>query len=147
MRVTNLSRLHTKPDLRPLIQFVAEYCDFADLPHCIIADGDCRDPQGCPVFGGVAVKRRDTYEVRISLSAATAYPRTQQLNAHTPHVRFRDWRDEFVTVLAHELRHIAQFALNAYGLDQELEAEVDAEVFAAAVLEAFRRESKAAVAA
>jgi hypothetical protein len=76
------------------------------------------------------------------MNPAATYPRTQRLNLRTPEVRFESWQDEFVMVLAHELRHIDQFALGAFPVGQELEAEVDAETYAASVWSVLRETSK-----
>lgn len=143
MGLTNRSNLRRTRLLNPLIQFVCNYTDFHEEAQVTIQDGDPVDAQGTPSCGGLAwyVKNGDkrAYDVAIALNSACTYPRTQRLNLRTPKVRFENWQDEFVCVLAHELRHIDQFVLGAFGKGQEMESEVDAETFAAAVLEAWQK--------
>jgi hypothetical protein len=142
MYLANHTNLRPSYDLTRLAQFVIKYCDNADLAQVDIDVGYQLDQHGRPACGGLAYRDGDTYTVAIGLDPRATYPRTQRLNLKTPCVRFESWQAEFVMVLAHELRHIDQFALGAFMRGQELEAEIDAEVFAAAVLEAWRESTR-----
>ncbi len=128
--------------LNPLVQFVCNYTDFHEKAHIIIQNGDPQDNEGRPAMGGLAwstdTGEKTHYDAAIALNKHCTYPRTQRLNLRTPEVRFGCWQDEFVCVLAHELRHIDQFVLGAFQKGEELESEVDAETFAAAVLKAWQ---------
>jgi hypothetical protein len=142
MRFKTRTTLLPVPELTRLAQFVARFFQFEDLAEVIVNAGDVRDSDGEPSFGGLAMETKlsGSWIVYVTLTDKTVYPRTQRLNHLTPEVVFETWREEFVCVLAHELRHIDQFAVRAFNQDQELESEVDAENAAVAVLEAFRVE-------
>lgn len=139
MRLRNASNLVSTEDLAHLTQFVVNHCDNADLAQVFIGDTKQVDGAGEPTCGGLASQDGDKYQVRIGINDEASYPRRQRLNLLTPEVRFDRWHDEYVMVLAHELRHIDQFALGAFRQGEELEAEVDAETFAAAVLGAWQK--------
>jgi hypothetical protein len=137
MGLNNASNLLRTQDLKPLFAFVQKFCDGANLALVTVVDCPREDSTGRPGYGGEALPDR----ARIFVDARATYPRTQQMTKRTPVVAYSCWQDEFVLVLAHELRHVDQFAIGAFGNGQELEAEVDAETFAAAVLIRFQQES------
>lgn len=138
MHLTNASNLRRTAALNPLIDFVSKYANHHDLARVRVQDGSVKDGAGRPTYGGQAQGEEKNYLVIIAINANTTYPRIQRLNRLTPAVRFKKWEDEFVMVLAHELRHISQFIVGAFEIGEELEAEVDAEVFAAKVLEQYQ---------
>jgi hypothetical protein len=135
MRLANLTNLPVKP----LIKFVEKHFDFSAKTQLFVDTTTQTDRYGGARCGGLASSDDKVY---VTMNPAATYPRTQRLNLRTPEVRFESWQDEFVMVLAHELRHIDQFALGAFPVGQELEAEVDAETYAASVLERFKRNFK-----
>jgi hypothetical protein len=130
MRLANLTNLPVKP----LIKFVEKHFDSTAKTQLFVDTTTQTDRYGGARCGGLASSDDKVY---VTMNPAATYPRTQRLNLRTPEVRFESWQDEFVMVLAHELRHIDQFALDAFR-GQAFEAEIDAETFAADVLAAFR---------
>lgn len=147
MHLTNDSNLRRTRDLNPLIDFVAKYSKYAYLAKLVVVATTRTDNEGRPTCAGQAHRQNPRLTeadvsapslVEVGLNPESAYPRTQRLSRLTPELRFANWREEFVAVLAHELRHIDQFWTGSHTRGQELEAEVDAETFAAAVLNAFR---------
>lgn len=59
-----------------------------------------------------------------------------------PYIAVNSWEEEIFLVLAHELRHADQFVGRKFLVGEEEEAEVDAEVFAAQQLNAWRKYKK-----
>jgi hypothetical protein len=151
VNLTNSSNLRRTRDLNPLIDFVAKYSKFAYLAKLVVTTTTRTDTEGRPTCAGQAHRQNPRLTetdvsapslVEVGLNADASYPRTQRLSRLMPELRFANWREEFVAVLAHELRHIDQFWTGSHTQGQELEAEVDAETFAAAVLNAFRSSAK-----
>ena len=147
MNLVNRSNLRRTASLYPLIDFVTQFCDYAYLAKLRVVPTSRTDGAGRPTCAGQAHRQNPNLTeadvatpslVEVGLHPEAAYPRTQRLNRLCPELTFRTWQEEFVAVLAHELRHIDQFWTGSHTRGQELEAEVDAETFAAAVLNAFR---------
>jgi hypothetical protein len=84
--------------------------------------------------GVVAPKGVERY-IRLSVMRLGRYPRGYTYRKRVGALIFRDWEEEFVAVLGHELYHIHQFK-NPHQQDYHLE--VQAERFAKQLLEEFR---------
>lgn len=108
--------------------FLSKYCKYKHLAKVHI-----RRTSG--VWRGYARRTASGYDVDLQVGEAV-YPRRTRLGPGMPELHLRSWEDEYVVVLAHELRHVHQFELRAFS--DPLEAERDAEVFAAAVLRKFQ---------
>ncbi len=120
-----------------LSQFVAAYVPEADQVILSLSDHTevgkmtqgftAQEASGRPIL------------VTMGISNNLPYPHTTQHVPTLPAVRLTSWVEEFVLVLAHELRHAAQIAHRTYAKAEVYEAEVDAERFAYSVLDAFQR--------
>lgn len=136
MRLINESSRSTS-HLQTLIEFVSAYVPEADQvilglsDHCEVGKMTqgltARESPGRPIL------------VTMGLSHNLPYPHTTRHVPALPAVRVTSWEEEFVLVLAHELRHAAQIAHRSYLKSEWYDAEVDAERFAYSVLDAFQR--------
>ncbi len=135
--VTNLSPNFPLPEVTSLVKYAAKYTKHADDSQIRVYMSDVRTH----TFGGLAwINDRLEPNVMVSIHPIDAvYPKTEQMNLATPRVELRSWQEEFILVMAHELRHIDQFMTGTLmGPLDEWDAEVDAERFGCAVLEAYR---------
>lgn len=144
MLIANLSCKETS-ELLPLIQFVSGHCDNSAMANLIIEDSVGLFSSGrawkfVPRKGGdhPILGRYDFGTpslVRVGLSTKRHYPKISLHRQSVGPIEVSSWEEEFVFVLAHELRHIAQFwSPNSYPTYYE----VDAESHGKNVLELFR---------
>jgi len=140
MRFTNLSTIPSK-DLKTLVRFVLPYMEFGTGVNINVFSGTLRDCEGNPTCSGKAFwsDRKCGARVEVGINPNATYPRTQRLAPGTPLLAFNSWEEEFVAVLAHELRHVDQFRSGLFHLGEEAEAEVDAERAAARVLAEYKK--------
>lgn len=148
MRIENRSAFHPTAKLLPVIDFVLEYTGYSSLATLRLTD--MKNAAG--FSGGYACKhRQDGHDltlvapsiVDIQLSRACRYPKT---TVHVPElgeVQVRSFEEEFLLVLAHELRHVDQFWGRRF--TDEAAAELDAERFAIKILKAWRKRATAPV--
>lgn len=125
--------------LNPLIQFVLTQMPIGQLAWLHMVDGGAADPM--EVTGGLAeghspfpadpsVPHRVTLWLRLN---PQKYPYKTCHRKSVGEVSVDSWEEEFVLVLAHELRHVHQFV---FGTPRNYE--VDAERHAIAVLTQYR---------
>jgi len=76
--------------------------------------------------------------VKIKLSSSLQYPRLTRHVKETPIINLSSFDEEFVLVLAHELRHASQFDTGAFRVMTLESSEVDAENYAIRILERYR---------
>lgn len=121
------------PDVAYLVAFVESYARHPELVDLYLSSGD-----------SIAGQADAAFRVKIRLSKGPLFPRTSMAVPEIGSVTLYDWREEFVLVLAHELRHVDQFfdVQNRDG-DVNLDpytwaAEIDAENHAVEVLHAYR---------
>jgi len=88
---------------------------------------------------------RNDGSVVLHLSRQTSYPRRTTHVREVGSVRLDSWQEELVLVLAHELRHVEQFATWPPRKLMKRAMEDDAERFAVMVLERFRAEASATI--
>ena len=135
MKIKNRSYLAPRI-LKPILRFVlARVRKEADL--VTLTQAHQVDLAGRPTCGGLATRDGDSYSVEVGVDDRCEYPRVQRLCYRTP-VELRSVEEEVVVILAHEMRHLDQFAGRTHE-GRDLEAEVDAELFAAEVLEQWRQ--------
>lgn len=135
MKVKNRSGIDTN-EIKALTSFV-EDC----TTHSYMATLEVEPSEDGMSSSGVAYRFNPEHElpqsppglVKVSVSGAT-YPYLSVHRKASGGVVLQDWREEFVLVLAHELRHVAQF----WGGVNAKQKEVDAERFAIAVLNEWR---------
>lgn len=145
MRVENRS-VHFATNRLYLIQdFVTRRSRYSDLTTLQLYDA--KDPR--KICGGYAWQHRpDVGElslvapslIRMTLSRGNTYPRsTQHIKSIDP-IELYSWEEEFLFVLAHEVRHIDQAWNGDVYTDDE--AEEDAERYAIETLKAFRKSQR-----
>lgn len=125
--VQKLNNNSTKPkrDLDRLTKFVAGYCIYNE--NVVLQVSDHTSPN-LMTYGEATLTR-----VVIDLNVGLCYPHSSKLKKKTERVVFQNWEEEYVFVLAHELRHVDQFYFRV-----KTQAEVDAEFFAHMVLREYR---------
>lgn len=144
MKVWNQSSWSTR-DLRPLIKFVEKYSPYAFLARLRLFDG----PPDIGITGGYAEKV-DTSDDAVSgyFSAVTLwlrpdpeFPVKERFVAGKGSVILHDFVEEFIFVLAHELRHVSVFYDESLqGKLKTVDAEeADAEKWALKVLNDYRQ--------
>jgi hypothetical protein len=134
MRLENRSTRHETPKLLPLVEFAVRQAKYASLATLRLVDA--RKPD--QIIGGYSWKFDPQVGdltlvapslVKMTLSAAERYPRLQRARSGGwCRSSSQTWEEEFLLVLAHELRHVDQF----WGerITDAHKAEVDAERFA-----------------
>lgn len=149
MKIYNHTDIKTR-DLLPLVNFVAARCKTSMMAHLVVTE----DP-GFRAMNGFAWHRSfdddhgydhpvpmydPTAPSRVTIRfAAPQYPKTTIYRQSVGKVTVRSWQEEFVQVLAHELRHIDQFWSTSV---MPREYEVDAERFSHEVLNDWRLEQQ-----
>lgn len=85
--------------------------------------------------------RDPRYRITLRLCAPENFPCTSggRYKRSPPEFMVNDWREAFIIILAHELRHIQQYRCGWRG-----KREVDAEKFAFKMLKRYRRDSQCA---
>lgn len=128
MQVTN----KTVSKVQHLVKFVAQHSEFAAVSRLILNQSLDTAMRGLATMDGL-----DLY-VEIWLPVTRAYPViSHHLDKLKPETLY-SWEEEFVLVLAHELRHIEQFYTGSYFQMTSLQAEYDAESVGLGVLDRFR---------
>jgi hypothetical protein len=145
MRLENRSTRHETPKLLPLVEFAVRQAKYASLATLRLVDA--RKPEQIiggyswkfdPQVGDLALVAPSL--VKMTLSAAERYPRCSEHVPEVGPIEFQTWEEEFLLVLAHELRHVDQF----WGerITDAHKAEVDAERFALRSLQRYRKRSR-----
>lgn len=151
MHLINRSCRYLPFQLVPLIDVVRRHAKFADLVNLVVADRWDNE-----VTGGYSIKRptkRDLDKlglkgiviptkaapslIKLDVSFRGKYPRRSTHVEEVGEVTFNSWQEEFLFVLAHEVKHIDQFWTQPM---EEHAAEVDAERFAVNVLASYRND-------
>lgn len=133
--------------LNPLIQFVLTHMPIGQFAWLHMVEGGVNHP--LEVTGGLAEAHvpfpgnpTAPHRVTLWLRFDTAkYPYKTCHRKSVGEVEVASWQEEFILVLAHELRHIHQFV---FGTPRQYE--VDAERCAIAVLERYRNRNTRRVA-
>ncbi len=141
MKVVNESH-RAMSDILPLVEFVAARAKYADMAYLHLYQPQY-DARGNSLVGRAqALKDNDNpagttpSRVDIWLSRGVIYPRDNEYpEAGIGVVVLQDWREEFVLVLAHELRHIFHFWQTT---PHPTNIEYDAESFGVQVLNEWR---------
>jgi hypothetical protein len=121
-------------ELQPLVDFVRPYTSCSDKAHIMVKRRSAAGRFGRGrAHAAVPLSHGSTPLVQIWLSHGLFYP------AQSGGTMVRSWQEEFVFLLAHELRHLDQFANGVYRTHQVEVAEKDAEAFADTVLGHWRR--------
>jgi hypothetical protein len=136
MQLVNESS-RTEPAIRHLVEFVSAYIGASSKVILSLSD-HCKVGKMTQGFTARLAKNRPIL-VSMGLSQRMTYPHTSRHVPCLPPVRLTSFHEEFVLVLAHELRHADQIDQGAFLKEQVYEAEVDAEGFAISVLDAYRR--------
>lgn len=133
MRLTNRSRSLQTSTLNEIAEFVTSYCQYQHLAHICVFDRAERK-----IFG----KGRAHFPslVEVYVSQGLSYPTVSDVVPGIHPAIVRSWEEEFVLVLAHELRHLDQFHNGSFLASERALAEIDAETVARSVLRAYRRQ-------
>lgn len=140
MKFENYTKSADVKKVKKIANFIGKYCKYNILATIRLLDA----PEENKGIGGIAYQQcpDDSYDIsapsliKIWITGNGKYPRQ---DSYVPEVvlTFHDFEEELLCVLAHEMRHIDQFWTSlrrVYGQ----EAEVDAEKFAARILELWR---------
>lgn len=138
--VQNNSRLQMS-ELRPLLEFaIGEVGQAAQNTRVTIVDHDMKWSAGLAEMYGEGEDALFPSHVLICLGTMLPerFPHVEQYLPETPAIEVRSWEEEFLLVVAHELKHVDQFwsdfdCADAHGM------EVDAEGFAIQTLVRWRR--------
>lgn len=148
MKVVNESH-RALSDILPLVEFVAAKTQYADMAYLHIhpgqygSDGTPRVARGQAERDNKNSAGTTPSRVDIWLAKGVCFPRDDEYPAAgVGVVVLQDWREEFVLVLAHELRHIDQFW---WFRQRPGNIEYDAESFAVKVLNQWRKAQGKAV--
>lgn len=141
MIIENYS-MHRLSDLKPLVLFASRHVPMAHMARLKFVDS--QDREMCTK--GMAYSadpfnqehRPDPSLVVIDLSSVRQYPCQDQYLPEVPAVTLRSWEEEVLLVLAHEFRHIEQYWTWRFEDLIGWEMEIDAELFAIKVLDAWR---------
>ena len=143
MRLQNLSPVHRTADLLPLIDFVTTFYKYPYLAKLVVSQ------RPSTIFGtGRAYATNPNLTetdmgspslVQVNL-ASGSYPKKSMLILELGVVTVNSWEEEFVLILAHELRHIDQIYTGSHAADEVDAAEYDAESCAIALLSVFRNQ-------
>lgn len=131
-------------ELRRLSDWVMLLSDLdGDVPLKLIVVDSMREGLTTGGMARVAPDRngKATFSVEIFLSRGVRFP---YLNKHNRiddvgQVLLRSWEEEFIFVLAHEIRHVEQFLAGVYSREHSDAMESDADRFGVWALEKFRR--------
>lgn len=128
---------------RTLVNFVCKQTDFSHLAVLYVLDAqqksiggkaDQINPDPCRYASTLPGLIR----MWLPTGQTEGYPKKSQFIKDLPPIILDTWEEEFVLVLAHELRHLDQFNLNRYKASQLDEAEKDAESFGYSIVELYR---------
>jgi hypothetical protein len=136
LKIVNKSSKRVR-DLRPLSDFVAKRCRHSHMAHLVV--GELPDH----VFANGHAWQREgedpTAPSRVTVDfGCEMFPKKVKHQGNPP-VVVTSAEEEFVVVLAHELRHIDQF-WDGKLFERDADAESDAELFAHQILDEYRRE-------
>lgn len=142
VRVINRGQRRTS-EYQALMKFVRARAKYAAVVNVFLYD----DPKLQRMCEGHAFRQDPFFykgaesslvTIGIPLKTEERFP---YKHAHVPglEVTYADWQEEFVVVLAHELRHIEQFwTWKEEDISDTMYTEVDAELFGVTVLRQFR---------
>lgn len=139
MRIKNSSRVATAK-IRKLLAFILPYCTHSDRARLEVKNARFGYmTRGLTTF----VPPRDSGNlVEIAVSRANVrYPYRSQYWPGFPGVDIRDWDEEVVFVLAHELKHVDDYWEQSLGTSQR-QMELRAEKFAIRILKAWRAKNR-----
>lgn len=141
MKFENYSTRISTQAIKEAAKFIGKYCKYNVLATIRVLDA----PEEKFTMGGLAYQHcpDESYDVsapsliKIWVNKNNEYPKQ---DSYVPQVVvvFQDFEEEFLYVLAHEMRHIDQFWTSLKSI-KGYEAEVDAEKFALKVLNLFRK--------
>jgi len=130
MRIENRSRTCPRATLEHILAFLSKHCKYTDSATILVSDGTGKGRGRAYMCSPLGPG---------SLVQIWAVP-----GAYTSHtipslgpVQVANLEEQLVLILAHELRHLEQFHAGLYVEGQEVEAEVDAEVFARRLLDKY----------
>lgn len=143
MTLLNRSANLTAKDLEPLVEFASRGCRNRDLVKVMVLDAKLGKSFG---YGRAhMVSPLTTTTDKPSLVQVWVTPggraRTSRAVPAMGPVTVANWEEEFLLVLAHELRHIDQFWEERFTEDQVAASERDAEGHARGVLRRYRERS------
>jgi hypothetical protein len=137
MVIHNESARPTK-QLRPLINFCKPFFNHHALVSLFMytadRNGELTGGWADKYHLGVVFTDGVPSSVLLRLSKGMKYPTASVYRKSVGQVTFDNWQEEFLFVLAHELRHIDQF----WSFEPPRHYEVDAEKFALEVLAEYR---------
>ncbi len=145
MRFINESFKRTQA-LRKLVKFVADLSPMSEMAGLVVKDTE-GDSTGHGIAWPTAPERVGPAPSLVVVWVPTPqshYPYRLDTPAEVGPIVCANWQEEFVFILAHEVRHVRSFwdqSLWPVGMSQEelsVWAETDADLFAAKILRLFR---------
>lgn len=135
--INNMSRRHRSSELRPLIDFVLSAVALAGVTVRLEIYDSAES--GWTTGGEARNLNSNFISVALFLSRGLKFP--YRRDYLTP-VRLDTWEEEFLFVLAHEFRHVQQFAERIWTPERREEMEIDADHAGVRVLDKYRRQTR-----
>lgn len=137
LTVYKTDKIKNKNQIRQLINFCKKY-----NPGYKIAWLEIDATEGKTGINGAAYGLEGSYitsgklsKIELNFGLKPKYPRNDCYRKSAGYVRFNSWKEEFILVLSHELRHVHQ----SWSKLKPFHYEVDAEKHGIKVLNEYRR--------